>query len=491
MAGNAFTNLLGKILLPSKTGGGKGTANTPTFNSSNKDQVLSLPTYREHLSDLYDDRLSSDSKTLIKKLFVNDPDMSSAVNAFLTVANTTPLFIVKDVNGMVDRAGQQMLNQVLMYLTTRVDYSKGFAYKPDVSEISENWRYMCLLRGACATELVLDKLMGPAELRTVDMGSIQWYEKEPGKYSPVQKAAGGGKDISLDIPTFFVSFFRRDPTSIYTNSPFVSAINTIAARQQVVNDLYRIMQLTGYPRMEVKVLEEVVMKNAPANIKSDGKKLREYMDGQLTSIQGLVSNIRVDQAFIHYDSIEPGILNEKAPGMSMDITGVINTLNAQNQAGLRSMATILGRGESGVNTASVEARIFSMTAEELNEPVAKLWSDVLTLAIRLMGSQSVVHCRFRPVEMRPDLELEPQRVIKATRLKEDLSLGIIDDDEYHLEMYGRLRPDSAPELSGTGFMSKSATAANAENVSPNSDPLGRSVTPEGSKMAKSKQVTKK
>lgn len=491
MAGNAFTNLLGKILLPSKTGGGKGTANTPTFNSSNKDQVLSLPTYREHLSDLYDDRLSSDSKTLIKKLFVNDPDMSSAVNAFLTVANTTPLFIVKDVNGMVDRAGQQMLNQVLMYLTTRVDYSKGFAYKPDVSEISENWRYMCLLRGACATELVLDKLMGPAELRTVDMGSIQWYEKEPGKYSPVQKATGGGKDISLDIPTFFVSFFRRDPTSIYTNSPFVSAINTIAARQQVVNDLYRIMQLTGYPRMEVKVLEEVVMKNAPANIKSDGKKLREYMDGQLTSIQGLVSNIRVDQAFIHYDSIEPGILNEKAPGMSMDITGVINTLNAQNQAGLRSMATILGRGESGVNTASVEARIFSMTAEELNEPVAKLWSDVLTLAIRLMGSQSVVHCRFRPVEMRPDLELEPQRVIKATRLKEDLSLGIIDDDEYHLEMYGRLRPDSAPELSGTGFMSKSAASANAENVSPNSDPLGRSVTPEGSKMAKSKQVTKK
>ena len=81
--------------------------------------------------------------------------------------------------------------------------------------------------------------------------------------------------------------------------------------------------------------------------------------------------------------------------------------------------------------------------------------------------------------------------MRAARLKADLSLGLITDDEYHLQMYGRLAPDSAPVLQGTGFdlpAGPSPLAENAQNISPNSDPLGRSVTPDGNKMAKSNGI---
>jgi hypothetical protein len=122
---------------------------------------------------------------------------------------------------------------------------------------------MGMLRGMIAAELILDKTLGPERVRIPDPASLKWYEKLPGVYKPVQLATGQSQEVPLDFPTFFVSFFRRDPTSIYPFSPFVAAINTIAARQQVVNDLYRIMQLTGYPRIDVKVLEEVITKSAP------------------------------------------------------------------------------------------------------------------------------------------------------------------------------------------------------------------------------------
>lgn len=48
--------------------------------------------------------------------------------------------------------------------------------------------------------------------------------------------------------------------------------------------------------------------------------------------------------FVHMDSVKPGVMNDKNPGTSIDITHVIDVLNAQNQAGLKTMATVIGRG---------------------------------------------------------------------------------------------------------------------------------------------------
>jgi hypothetical protein len=478
-----------KVILPQKAKP-QGTSLTSTFNPSSTDTVLSLPQYRDHLDDIFTTRVVSDSRELMRQLMIHDPDVSAAVNAYLTVANTEPVFVVKDVNNVVDREGQKTLNMILTALTTQFDYKVGFEWKQSIRAISENMRYMILMRGAVAAELVLNKQQLPYQIRQVDPATIEWFERLPGIYKPQQAPPGSNDKISLDVPTFFVSFYRRDPTSIYTYSPFVSSINTVAARQQVINDLYRIMRFTGYPRIEVTVMEDVLKKRAPANIMQDAEKLNSWVTDQLNVIRNRLSDLRADQAFVHTDSVEAKILNEKGPASSMNVTSVVDALNAQNQAALRSMATILGRGEVGVNTASVEARIFSMNAEEINEPVGEIWSQMLTMAIRLLGHDtSHVECRFRPAELRPELELEPQLTMRSARLREDLSLGIITDDEYHLEMYGRIRPDEAPELSGTGFQN-TGVSVNTQNVTPNSDPLGRSLVPEGSGAARGNNIKK-
>ncbi|AJD82902.1 hypothetical protein PJWF_00008 [Achromobacter phage JWF] len=488
-AGSGILAKLTTLVLPSRANK-KGVAIPGHYNPSDPNQVLTVPGYREHLTDLFTTRQASNSRELLKQLFIQDPDVSGAVNAYLTMANTEMLAIVKDVDGAIDRDGQKILNAIMSAYEQRSDYSKGFQLRPSIREICENLRWLLLRCGTLPVEMVLDENFSITEFRMVDPDTLEWVEPQPGVFKPQQKTSDG-KTIVLDIPTFFVKFHRREPTSMYTYSSFVSAINTIAARQQVINDLYRIMKLTGYPRMEVTVMEEVLRKKAPAELHTDAAKMDEYIRAQLQTISSAVAGIRPDQAFIHTDSIETGMLNEKSAGMTLDISKVIETLNAQNQAGLRTMATILGRGNSGVNTATVEARLFTMNAEELNNPVADLFASALTLAIRLQGSASTVEVSFRPSEMRPDTELEPQYTMRAARLKEDLSLGIISDDEYHLQMYGRLRPDSAPELSGTGFMNQGkgvSSQIDPSGVSPNQDPMGRSLTPDGSKSARSNTV---
>lgn len=489
------------VILPKKRANPKGTGYTPTFNPQNADQILTVPGYRDHTVDIFTSRTSDDSRTLIQNLFKHDPDVSASVNAYLTVASSVdPWWIVYDESGVIDPAGHETLLTILNSLFSKNDYSVGFQLKPSMAQFFDELRYMLLLRGGIGNELVLDKSMLPIELRHIDLSTVQWREKQSGVLKPVQIPAGSSDEINLDMPTFFVQFFKRDPTSIYSFSHFVSAINTIAARQQVVNDLYRIMRKTGYPRMHIKVVEEVLRKNAPADARADENQMNLWMQQRLQEISTAVSTLSVDQAFVHSDAVEPGMMNEKSAGVALDIKPMIETLNAQNQAGLKTMATIIGRGEAGVNTASVESRIFSMHADALNAPISAFMSDVLTLALRLSGSTSRVEFGFDKVELRTELETEPQKTMKQNRLLMLLSEGVITDDDFHIEMFGRPKPAAVAELSGTKFMTPTKTADTPDGTA-TADPSGdaqqqsnsveRAASREGSGAARGSDSTRK
>lgn len=485
----SLTSKIMQIVLPKKKGNPTGTAYTNTFNPTQVNSVIGAPRYRDHLTDLFSTRTSQDSRALLKDLFKFDPDVSASVHAFLTVANTKPRFFVYNVNGELDRAGMVALEQILSGLTKRFDYSEGFKFTKSLQQIADECKYMILLTGGCSAELVFNKLLQPAEIRQVDLTKVEWFETAPGVYKPQQRTDGAQNPISLDIPNYFVKFYRQNPTEAYGQSVFVSAINTIASRQQVVNDIYRIMNKVGYPRLEVTVIEEILMKNAPADVKANPTELAVWKNTKMAEISAAVANIRPDDVFVHSDTIETGVMNEKGPSGSMDATAIIEILNAQNQAALKTMATVIGRGKAGTNTASVESRIFSMTADSLNAPVADLFSDMFSLALQLSGYQGYVECKFEPSELRPETELEPQKTMRQARLLENLSLGLITDDDYHIQMFGTIGSDSAPLLSGTGFMAKTA-GVDANNVSPNADPLGRSITSPDSKSSKSNTIKK-
>lgn len=461
-----------------------GSSYTPSYDPASPNTPISVPTNRDHLTDIFNSRQSDDSRELMRFLFKNDPDVSAALNAFLTVADTQPWWVVYDRDGNIDREGHKALGIILTSLFSRLDYSQPapFVLKPTMGELFSEMRHMLLLRGAIANEVVVDKTLLPTSIRQVDASTLEFTESTPGVYKVEQVVSS--TRIPLDIPSFFVNYFRRDPTTLYSSSFFVSSINTISARQQVINDLYRIMTKNGYPRVAVKVIEEVLKKSAPANIASDQNALKTWITARMNEIATQVTSLRVDQTLIHTDSVQPYIVNEKNPGAQMDISNVIDVLNDSNQAALKVMSTVIGRGEKGVNTASVEARLFALNAEQLNAPISAFMSQALTFALRLHGIEALVEFGFERVEMRPDLELEPQKMARQQRYMELLSNGLISDDEFHIELFSKIRPDEIPELSGTGFYKAEQGTI---DPSPNADPLGRSLSPKSGSSGKPKK----
>ena len=484
----SISSTVTQILLPKKKSNPAGAAYTNTFNPSNVTNTLGLPNYRNHLTDIFTSRQSQDARDLMTDLIKYDSDVSATLHAYLTVADTEPRFYVYNENGELDQPAQKDFQALLGTMTRRNDYTTGYTFSPSLRQVAEDFRYSILLRGSLAAELVFNKLLQPASVRNVDVKTLEWFETAPGVYKPQQRPAGSSTPISLDIANFFVKSYRQNPNEIYTESVFVSAINTIAARQQVINDLYRIMQKTGYPRMDVEVVEEVIRKNAPVDVAKDQASMQQWINNQIGQISSAVAGLRPDSVFVHTDSVKPTILNEGGPAKAFDVTSIIEVLNAQNQAALKTVATFIGRGSAGVNTGSVEARVFSMAADSLNGPIADLFSDMFTLAMRLTGYQGYVVCEFDKAELRPATELEPMKIIQQSRLLELLSLGMIDDNEFHMQMFGRPRPDAAPELSGTGFLAQQSAGVDTSSVSPNQDTLGRSISPAGSAANKSDAV---
>jgi hypothetical protein len=458
---------------------------TPTYNPQNAAQILTVPAYREHLQALRDNRLNQSSQELLKAMFKQDPDVSAAVGSWLTLSDTRMTYLVRDADGNIDVNATGQLPKLLRALTAPTTYMEGFTFKPGLSMLVQEMRYLLLLRGAIGNELVFNKKLVPDRLQHVDMSTIEWFEKQPGVYKPRQRQQGKSEGQSLDIPSFFVAFHRRDPTSIYATSDFVSVINTAASRAQVINDLYRIMQITGFPRIDIKVLEETLVENAPESVKADPDLMRQWAADRLNDVAGNFAELRSDQSFVHMDSIEAKILNDKSPGASLDISNVIDVLNSQNQAALKTMATVIGRGSGTAGVASVEARIAAMNADQLNVPIKQQLDQSLTFLLNVYGVPGFVDVTFAPAELRPAMELEAQKSLKSSRLRTDLSDGIITDEEYHVEMYGRLPPSGYKPLSGTGFMAAAAAAGvDAKDVTPNDDPMGASQSGEGADAAK-------
>lgn len=494
MAALSIIKDLFATILPKKVKSG-GATRTATYQPYAPGMPLRFPSYVDQLRDVAELREEMDSKVLIQHLLKYDPDMSATLHAYLTLADTEMIVYATDIKGNIDPDGSSQVHQILTQINRQVDYTKGFTLKEDLHQANANMRYLCLMRGGIASELVFDKNQ-PSLLRVIDSGSLRWFEPVPGQYKPGQLVQGEPQPRLLDYPTFRVSFYRRDPTAIYTVSDFVSAINTVVARQAVINDLYRIMRLTGFPRMDIKILESVIVDRAPLDVKADQSRLNAYVSQQIASVAAMFRDVKVDEALSHPDTVEIKILNDKAAGIAVDITPVIDTLNAQNQAALKTMATVIGRGASGVNTGSVEARMAAMYADQLNRPVAETWAGHLSYAMHQRGYQGWVHVKFRSAELRPSTELEPQLALKTARLRQDLSDGIITDIEYTLDMYGRLPHKDAPTLSGTGFITpQDATELGATpdplDVSGNTNSLGRAVSSPRTKMGKSKSVKKK
>jgi len=426
--------------------------------------ALIKPDRRLAQSDILEMRLGQTTKQVIRDLAAASPDLSATMNAYLRIGIPERFTVVaRTTDGIVSPDSTQIANEILRRITFVGDPNLGYNSFSSLPELSATLGKELLLYGSSSLELVLDKTRMPTRLVPVHTPSIRYYEDDIG-VRPVQVI--GGQEIDLDIPTVFI--FNQDQSLLtpYSDSPLESAVQAVLADSAFLNDLRRVMKRAIHPRLVASIIEERVRQSAPPEILNDPDKINSFMSDLISGLESTINGLNPEDALISFDTVEYSYLKSDSGGTDPGNTmkSVQDMINSKLQAGAKTLPAVLGRGNGSGTTASVDTMLFLKNAEMVRTMLNTLLSRALTQAVRLFGQDVYVEFRYADLDMRPQSELEAYRSMEQSRILEQLSLGLITDEEACIKLTGNLPPAGFKPLSGTMF--KTAPAAPQQN--PNS-----------------------
>jgi hypothetical protein len=262
----------------------------------------------------------------------------------------------------------------------------------------------------------------------------------------------------LDAPTIFYIALDQSLITAYPTSPLEASIRAVLFSEQFVNDIQRVIQRAIHPRLDVSIDEEKFRKNIPQEIEHDEEKLTDYQNQFIAELQQLVNNLEPQDALVHFDSIGLELVNNGNASLSNEYDFIQKLAQAKLASGSKTMPAVLGLGSDTQNVASTQSMLFvKAAAGAIRAKLNEFYSRLFTLAVRLMGQDVTVAFEYDDIDLRPASELESFKAVKQSRILEQLSLGLITDEEACLALTGHLPPKGMAPLSGTMFMSNSAS----------------------------------
>ena len=402
------------------------------------------------VSDITQLRYKTNTKEVVKALAAAFPDLSASVDAYLRTAITSSFTVIaKNLDGSFNREATDAANQLVTRFDVLKNYASGFNGMYSIRGISESLAKELRLYGACALELVLGKGRVPDRLMPVSVTKLKFYQ-DGIDLRPVQMV--GGDEIDLDYPTFFYTSLDQDLTEAYSSSPMESAIQPVLFGQEFFNDVRRVIRRAIHPRMRVTLAEEQLRRSIPPEYYGAPEKEKEFIDQVISGLASKLNGLNPEDALVLLSSVEAEYMNNGNQSLDAEYGALTDLIDAKVATGTKTLPSVLGHGTGSSNIAGAEAMLFVKNAEgAVQQKLNEIFTQALTLATRLLGYDVYVEFRYKPIDLRPDSELEAFYAMRQSRVLEQLSLGLITDDDACIQLTGKLPPVGYKPLAGTGF----------------------------------------
>ena len=366
-----------------------------------------------------------------------NPDAALAVWNTLRLANPGHSVHVyqqrpgPDGEPVVDKEGARIVED----LAARVgsEYGGGLDTLVDVLNLT------LMTQGAVAAELELsDNLREVLDYCPVDPRWIEFaVDDETGKVVPVVSSYGQVKRINVN--QFRYIPLDPDVDDPHGRSPMWTTLEIIFFQQEVLRDLKAVMHNQGYPRIDVAVLEEIVVQNTPEHLKAPGREdeFRTWVDGFLSDLQTTYNGLHPDDTFIHWDWVKVGYVGATNGTGSVDVARVIQVIDTQMVAALKQLPILLGRNEGATTThATVQWQIYVAGIEALQRRTKRIVEWLHNTALRVYGRQSYARVEFDEIRKSDrKAEAEAERIETETLVTKVLA-GWMDNDEAAVESVG-------------------------------------------------------
>lgn len=413
------------------------TVTASNFGGSKKTDAMEggqVPKLRKHmlLNDVTLKRYSP--REVLEILKYNHPDVSQAVWNFKIIGNSGYRVKVTLLDGVTEhKSGQKLIEDFLRNL--EFYNTNGYEKSKSINKLTDEMIDNILILGAASMEMVMDRnFENVLYFAPVDPDTIS-FEMEQGRLVPYQNTSRNGK-VKLDIPTFFYEGLDESVTDPYGTSPFLSVIQTILFHLQVLEDLKMIIHNQGYGKYDIKIVEEVLLKRMPVNIRNNEVKKQAWLDEQLKSIIEAYSKLDPDAAFVHFDSVEVGMVD--AAKATIDPQKIMAVIDAMMNNALKQFSTLMGRRSTGQTEqyAKMEIKIFMKSVQRVQRLIESMFSRALTKLLNINGMQGYVFFKFNDTEIRTELEKVNFEQIAIQNAQRKRDNGWITQDEAAEEITG-------------------------------------------------------
>lgn len=322
-----------------------------------------------------------------------DPDAAMAVWSFIRmVTRIEDIHVYQNGAGQdneeIDEEGQAMIDKLNDPTAAAVarEYGGGLANLAAVFTLT------LLTQGAIAVEVALTKnLKDILGFFPVDPSIIDFQYDDMRVPHPVINQMGAPTPIN-ELQFRYVPM-DPDVEDPHGRAPFWPAFETIQFKTEVMRDLKAVAHNQGHARIDVKVVEEIMLENLQ-KVRPDlfrpGQEsgLQDELDDYLSDLQTSYNSLNPDDAFIHWDAIEVGSAGADHRG-SLDIASLIDAIDRQVVASLKVLPLMLGRNEGSTTThATVQWQIFAQTVEAIQEKIEAALEWACNLALQVWGRQS-------------------------------------------------------------------------------------------------------
>jgi len=295
------------------------------------------------------------------------------------------------------------------------------------------------LRGALCAELVLDENgRMPLDLAIPDPSSIRFQRKtdpvlgqvwQPGQWQAFSF-------VVLDRPTFAYVPIDPMPGKPYGRPLAAPALFVSLFLLGMLHDLKRVIQQQGYPRLDLSVDIEQLVKLAP-QIASNAQAFKQFTGDIIASVEDAYRQLKPDDAYIHTSNI---MVNRPVGTVDANLAGldsIITMLERMAVRALKTMPLMLGITETtGDIQSSRQFEIFSAGIRSIQHYTETMLSRLFTLALEAQGIQADIEFCF--AEFRASEELRDTQVkqLKIANAKAAYEAGWITNDEAAEDVVG-------------------------------------------------------
>ena len=448
-----------------------GSATFPSYlkTTSPSTAILQQSDRRLASTDTTTLRNGADTRTVIRDFVASSPDLSAAVWSYMRLGLPQKYTAVaRGPDNTFDRDATRLVQQLLTRFNLLPDYAvDGFTGPQSVRAVSESLAKELIMYGSCCGEVVLGKDRLPKKIQPVSTTQIKFVADKDKTLIPWQYI--GSEKIPLDNPTFLYITLDQSLLDPYSDSPIESAIKPVINSEQFANDITRIIRKVVHPRQTVKIDEALVRQHLSVEAQMDTDAATKELNAIVSSIENKINGLQPEDALVYLNSLEFIVQNSGNSGLASEYTVLQEMGNARMSTGSKTNGTVLGFASGSSNIASSEIMLFMRSCTgAVKAPIEEFWSRALTLSARLHGLDVVVTFEYAPIDLRPENELLAFKQTEQMIVLEQLSLGLISDDEASLRLNGTLAPDGMTPLSGTHFREGPAPGADSPTGSSNS-----------------------